>query len=151
MPSARLPLLFLLSVLAAPPAAGQMLVDTLFTWRGYAHPSRCRVRIFALPEAEERPHTIVLQELAENEGRSTVADAQHVAELVGRHFGLRPEATTWVFHWGAFSYPGAAPGREKELLLRATFRRTKSGSLSTPSWRVLTRDDLEALTDRHLR
>lgn len=140
-------LLLILTFALSAPAAGQALVDTVFAWSGYARPSRCHVRVYpSLDEA--RPHTVVLEELAESAGRTTVEDAPLLAELVGRALGLDPTAVTWVVHWGPFSFAGAAPRPRKELFLRATFRRGRSGALTTPAWRILGREEVEDLTDR---
>ena len=138
--------------LAAPSdVSAQLRADTVFTWRGYARASTCHLRIYATPSDEDRPHTIIIRELAENTGASSIADARHLVELVGRRFEIDPAAVTWIFHWGAFSYEGAAPNKRKELFLRATFRWNKSGSLGTPSWRVVTREQVEDYTDRLFR
>ena len=139
------------AVALAGSARAQALVDTLFTWQGYARTATCHLRVYAAPPDDARSHTIVLRELAENAGPTTITDARHLAELVGRRYGIDPAEATWVFHWGAFSYEGAEPARRKELFLRATFRRTRSQSLSTPSWKVVTREDVEDYTDRHFR
>jgi hypothetical protein len=126
----------------------QPLVDTLFTWKDYGRTALCRVRIYPGPPGDERTQTVVLQEQAENRGASTTADARHLVELVGRQFGLDPAASYWIFHWGTFSFEGAQAEPRKELFLRATFRRTRGESLSTPTWRVITREEVENLTDR---
>ena len=141
----------LISLFGTLAAAAQPRVDTVFTWQGYARPSSCHLRIYATPADEARPHTVVLREIAENRGASTVADARHLAELIGRQYDIDPAAATWVFHWGAFSYAGAAPDKRKELFLRATFRWNKSGTLSTPLWRVISRAQVDAYTDRQFR
>ncbi len=139
-------------LLAGAPHAGaaQALVDTLFGWQGYAAPSSAHLRIYKAPRAEARTHTIVIGEAAGNAGATAASEAQHLAELVGRAYHIDPAAAYWVFHWGAFSFPGAAPSR-KELFLRATFRRSESGSLSSPTWRLLSRREVEDLTDRRFR
>ncbi len=139
------------ALFAAVPARAQALVDTVFAWRGYARTATCHLRIYPTPPDEERTHTVVVRELAENEGPSSVADARHLVELVGRRFDIDPAHAYWIFHWGPFSYAGAAPDRRKELFLRATFRRTRSQHLSTPSWRVVSREDVEDATDRLFR
>lgn len=144
-------LLCLMALGAAGPAPAQLLADTLFTWEGYARPATCHLRLYQAPPGADRAHTAVLHELAENEGPTTLADARHLAELVGRRYGFDPAAAYFVFHWNAASYEAGPPRRRKELFLRATFRRTKSGSLSTPTWRVLSREDVEDLTDRLFR
>ena len=133
------------------PAHAQLLADTTLSWQGYQSDAQCRVLIYrGLPDAERR-HTVVLQELARNDGPSTLHDARFLAELVSRRFSLAPAEAFWVYHWGAFSFEGAAPDRDKELFLRATFRPNRSGSLGAPTWRVVSREDVEDLTDRHFR
>jgi len=142
-------LLFVLSSLAFSTSAhAQPLADSLFEWRGYNRTSTAHVQVYAAPEDEERrPHVVVLREVAANRGPSTVDDVRYLADLIGRQFGLDPAEATWVVHWGAFSYAGAKDDA-RALLLRVTFRRTKSGRLSSPYWRVITPTDVHALTDR---
>lgn len=139
------------TLLAIPaPSAAQPIADTLFTWRGYSRVATTQVAIYpSEPGNEERPHTVVLTELAENRGPSIVDDIRYLADLVGRQFGVDPAAVTWVLHWGSFSHEGGTG--DKDLLLRVTFRHTSSGHLSSPYWRVITRNDLRELTDRRWR
>lgn len=132
------------------PAAAQMLADTLFTWKGYEDDSICRVRVYRSAEGEAKPFTIVVSELAQNRGRSTLEDTRLVVELVGRAFDIDPEQVYWVFHWGAFSFAEEGSSN-KEAFFRATFRRGSSGSLGSPSWRLMSRDLLAEYTDRAFR
>lgn len=127
----------------------QALVDTLVTWRTYASESTCRVRIYPAPSREKRSRTVIIDELATNLGPSTLQEAGHLADLIGRRYTIPPEAATWVFHWGAFSYPDASGN--KEVFLRATFRESAGGTPGSPSWRVIDREEVETLTDRHYR
>lgn len=137
---------------AAFPLSAQPLTDTLFTWRGYAQTAECQVQVYpAPPDEETRTHTILVRELASNRGPSTVRDARHLVELIGRQLGVAPAEAYWIFHWGAFSYENAAPDRDKELFLRATFRRTSTGRLSTPYWKVIGRNAVRELTDRRFQ
>lgn len=131
----------LLTTAQVPPAS-----DTLFTWRSYAREGSARLFVYPGGPDASRPYTVILRELAENRGPSTTDDARHVVELIGRGYAILPEEAYWIFHWGSFSHPDAS-GR-KDLFLRATFRRLKSGALSTPSWRVISREEVEDLTDR---
>ena len=150
----RLLSLFAPLVLASwlgPSATAQALVDTTLTWQGYARPSTCQIRVYPTPPDEDRTHTVVIREVAANEGPSTVEDARYLVERIGRAFGFDPVEAFFVFHWGGFSYAGADPDDGKEVFLRATVRRTKSGNLSTPSWRVISREEVEDLTDRRFR
>ncbi len=143
-----------LCVLAAfaAPARAQLVADTLFTWKGYDGTGKCRIRIYKTPPSDEdRSHVVVIRELAENKGPATVNDARHLAEMIGRTYGIDPANAYWVFHWGAFSFEGARPNKRKELFIRATFRHGKSQRLGTPSWRVITREDVEDYTDRQFQ
>src|SRR5690554_3984928 len=133
------------------PANGQALIDTLFSWQGYGRTGACRVLVYRTPPGNERTHTVVIREIAENTGPTAMSDARHLVELIGRGLNVDPDSTNWIFHYGDFSYPGARSTSRKELFLRATFRRTRSGSLGAPSWHVITRADVEDLTDRLFR
>ncbi|PQJ35301.1 hypothetical protein BSZ35_12435 [Salinibacter sp. 10B] len=149
MPSVlRVVLLLLLGCCLPIAASTQPLTDTTITWRSYSHTGTADVGVYPGPPDEEETHTIVLRELAENRGPSTVEDVQYVADLVGRRFGIDPTTAYWVIHWGGFSFKGADPDAEKALFLRATFNRTESGTLSSPYWSVITETDVRELTDR---
>jgi len=137
---------------SAPPVAAQPIADTLFTWKGYSKSGVCRVRLFQRsPRDKEKTHVVVVRELAENSGPSTVDDARYLVELIGRGFGIDPVKAYWIFHWGAFSFSGARQSRKKDLFLRATFRRGSTHRLSAPTWRVITREDVDQYTDRQFR
>lgn len=151
MPRALPCLLVILLATTAHPASAQLLADTVFTWQGYTRTATCHLRIYKTAPGEERTHTVVIGERAENDGPSTTSDARHLVELIGRQLDVDPAQAYWIFHWGAFSYKGAQPNQRKELFLRATFRRTKNQSLGTPSWRVVTRQEVEEYTDRQFR
>ncbi len=147
----RLPLLLLTALLffASPETArAQLLVDTLYTWKGFSRTAQARVRLYAGLPDEDRSHIFVLQEMADNRGPTTVDDARLLADLVGREFGIEPGEAYFLFHWGGFSFEGADPDDGKELFLRATFKRNKSGILGSPLWRVVSREEVEELTDR---
>ncbi len=131
-----------LSVLAQPQT------DTTVTWRSYSRTGTAAVQVYPGPPDEEETHTVVVKELAENRGPSTVEDFQYLADLVGRRLGLNPTTAYWVLHWGGFSFEGANPDADKALFLRATFNRTKSGNLSSPYWNVISETDVRELTDR---
>jgi hypothetical protein len=81
---------------------------------------------------------------------SVTEDGRYVVEQIGREYGIDPSKVVWFFRWGAFSFPGAAPVG-KQLILRATFNRSKNGNLGLPLWRVAAPADVEELTDRRLR
>lgn len=149
----RLFVLAALVVLAAPAALAQAYADTLFAWQGYGRESRCRLALF--PVAEEArgrqdrfDRTVVLRELGENAGPSILADAPYLMEQAARTLGLDPTRIVWVFQWDGGSFGAEAGAARKELFLRATVSRSASGQIGTPAWRVVTRADVEALTDR---
>lgn len=145
--------LLLCGVLAllAPAAAAQggPLHDEEVTWRTYAAERSARVRVYAAPD-ERRPVTAVVDDVAANGGAVT-GEAAFVADLVGRTFGFDPTEATFVFRYTPASFVEGAPDGGKTLLLRATFRRSSSGTLGAPSWRVVTPDAMDDLTDRAFR
>lgn len=132
-----------------PPSVANPVHDDEMTWRTYAAERSARVRVF-LCEDERRPRTVVIDERAENGGVLT-DEAQYLADLVGRELGFDPVEATFVFRFTPAAFVAEAPERGKTLLLRATFGRTASGALASPTWRVIGPDDLSDLTDRALR
>lgn len=140
-------LLLLAAFLLAPTASAQ-LADTLLVWRTYAQEAQAHVRLFESGD-DNRPVTVVVDELCDNRAGLVTDDARFLAETVGRGFGRDPAEMTFVFRFSGESFC-AERGGGKMLLLRATFTRTRTGRLGTPLWRVLTRDELAALTDRAL-
>lgn len=141
--------LLLLSTVCLLPleAHAQRVADTTFSWQGYARTSIAHIQIFENPADPDRPHTVVVQEIAANIGPSTIDDVSYLAEQIGRTFALDPTLAYWVLHWGDFSFQEAKASR-KELFLRATFKRNRSGQLGSPQWRVINREAVEILTDR---
>jgi len=137
-----------LGLLLTGPALAQPQTDTTMTWRSYSRTGTAEVEVYPGPPDEEETHTIVVKELAENQGPSTIEDFQYLADLVGRQLGVDPTSAYWVLHWGGFSFEGADPNADKALFLRATFNRTKSGNLSSPYWNVASKTDVRELTDR---
>lgn len=147
---ARALLLILVTLCSAQTGSAQLLIDTLFTWQGYGRQSVCRVQVFESAPGERRERTIVIDELAQNTGPSILDDVQHLAELIGRNLAQEPEAAYWIFHFGGFSFPGAG-GVDKEVFLRATFRRSARGGLGSPHWRLIDRETIVKVTDRAYR
>ncbi|MDT0632200.1 hypothetical protein RQM47_09175 [Rubrivirga sp. S365] len=128
---------------------GAALHDEVVAWRTYSDDRAARVRVFASGD-ERRPVVAVVDDRAANGGAVT-DEAAFVADLVGRALGFDPVAATFVFRFTPAAFVEGAADGGKTLLLQATFRRTASGGLGSPSWRVLTPDRLDALTDRGLR
>ncbi len=147
--------LLALAVLAPPAARAQALADTVIAWQGYGQTSRCRVVIYPAGEggaSETRTRTIIVREMADNRGPSTLDDARFLVEQIGRSLGVEPASAYWVFHWGGFSFESTAEAQPgKEIFLRATFRATDRGRLTPPSWRVVSRADIDEITDRRYR
>ncbi|MEM8487807.1 MAG: hypothetical protein AAF564_19805 [Bacteroidota bacterium] len=139
--------LFTVTLLFTTASAGQPIADSLLVWEGYFSQGQTQVSIYPNPADTSRPYTLVLRELATNKGPSTVDDLAYLAEEAGRSFQLDPSKVNWILHWGAFSFEGAAKTR-KEIFLRATFKRTKNRHLGRPQWRLVTREEVELLTDR---
>ena len=146
--AARLLAFAVLSFLLAPSALAQPQTDTTVTWRSYSRTGTAQVQVYPGPPDDEETHTIVVKELAENRGPSTVEDFEYLADLVGRQLSIDPTTAYWVLHWGGFSFQGADPNADKALFLRATFNRTESGNLSSPYWSVVSKTDVRELTDR---
>ena len=77
-------------------------------------------------------------------GAPLTDDAQFLADLVGRDLGADPTRLAFLFRF-------TLDGEGRPLTVRATFRRSPSGRLSAPAWRVLSPDETEDYTDRALR
>ncbi|PSQ86519.1 MAG: hypothetical protein BRD30_09605 [Bacteroidetes bacterium QH_2_63_10] len=144
----RLCVFAILAVCVVGSAAAQPRIDTTITWRSYSRTGTAAVQVYPGPPDEEETHTVVVKELAENRGPSTIEDFQYLADLIGRRLGINPTEAYWVLHWGGFSFEGADPDADKAVFLRATFNRTKSGTLSSPYWNVVSEPDVRTLTDR---
>ncbi len=139
-------LLVVLGALGA--GARAQAIDTLFTWQTYDAEGVTHVRVFPSDD-EDRPITAVVDELAENRAGAVTDDVRYFVDTFGRAFGFDPTEITFVFRFTGASF--SAEGDDaKQLLLRATFNRTKTGNLGSPSWRLISRDELAELTDRAL-
>lgn len=139
-------LLRTLALLLVVPAAAAQPADTLVTWRTYGQEGLARVRTFESND-EDRPLTVVVDERADNRAGLVTDDVRYFVETFGRSVGVDPAEASFVFRFNGASFCADGP-EDKTLLLRATFTRTKTGRLSAPNWRVLTRDELAELTDR---
>ena len=134
--------------LAVPDLAAQTHDDVL-TWRTYSAERSARVRVFPCDD-DRRPRTVVIDDRASNGGVIT-DEARFLADLVGRELGFDPVEASFVFRFTPAAFAEGAPERGKTLLLRATFGRTSTGALGAPTWRVITAEALDELTDRALR
>ncbi|MEM0962425.1 MAG: hypothetical protein AAGK21_07835 [Bacteroidota bacterium] len=145
----RLVLLGLFLLTSAASAQEGPTHDQEITWRTYAAEQSARVRVFLSPD-DRRPRTVVVDDRAGNRDAIT-DDAQFVADHIGRELGFDPVEATFVFRYTPASFVAEAGGTGKTLLLKATFRRTSTGALAAPDWRVISSDTLEDLTDRAMR
>lgn len=156
----------LVSVLAAPTAAqGAEPVsipsakvhewqDYALTWRSYTGGTRHATATLygtrrSAPanasrfDAAERPYTVVIVQGDGNRAPIT-DDAKYLAEIIGRDLGVSPVRLAFVYRF-------ATEGADRPLSVRATFRLSSSGGLVSPSWRVLSPEEVEDYTDRQLR
>jgi hypothetical protein len=124
-------------------------VDTVLSWESYDSPRSARIRIYDADD-RRRPRTVVVDEHA-SRGGSVGEDARFLAEQAGRRLGFDPAEATFVFRYTASSFVSGATDGGRSLLLRATFRRSESGGLGPPAWRVISPAALEELTSRQLR
>lgn len=137
--------------LAAPLAVAQTTasIDREVSWRSYAAERHARVRVFPADD-DRRPVTILVDDQAGNDDPIT-DDATYLADYIARELSVDPTTATFVFRFTPAAFSAGADDRGKTLLLRATFRRSASGALGAPSWRVIDRDALGDLTDRAVR
>ena len=125
----------------------QLLTDTLFTWKGYSEKGLCGLQLYQNAFDTKKTYTIILREIGENKGPTTIEEINYLVEQIGRSFDLDPTNVYWIIHWGHFSYSGAARSN-KELFIRATFSRTSTMRLGAPQWRIIHTEDIERYTDR---
>lgn len=143
----RILLTLVIVLMAEHPAHSQLLADTLFTWRGYTRQGICGFKLYKNPEQDAKGYTVILKELAENPGPSTIDEIGYLAERIGRIYDLDPTDAYWVSHWSHFSFNEASVSK-KELFVRATFNWTATKRISAPKWRIIRREDIEKYTDR---
>lgn len=125
------------------------IADTLITWRTYTQESQARMHLYESGN-EARPLTAVIDDSAANSSGPATDDARFLAETIGRQIGRDPVEITFVFRFTAASFCEGAPAGPRQLLVRATFSRTQTGALASPTWRIISRDELARLTDRAL-
>lgn len=149
----------LVSVLAAPTAAQdaepvsipsakvQEWQDYALTWRSYTGGTRHATATLygnaSRFDADERPYTVVIVQGDGNRAPIT-DDAEFLAEIIGRDLGVSPVRLAFVYRF-------TTEGADRPLSVRATFRLSSSGNLVSPSWRVLSAEEVEDYTDRQLR
>lgn len=124
----------------------QVVADSTYTWQAYATIATCSISIYDTTD-DDQPKMVIVREVASNRGPTSVHDATFLIDRIARDFGLRPEDVVWIFRLGSYSYSGATAS-PREILLRATVRRSSAGTLGRPSWRVVSRVQLEEWTDR---
>ena len=160
MNTRRLTLTLLFSAFAAPAAAQDadpppltLPAATLaewqarpLSWRSYGGRTyRATATVYGndADDRDERPYSVVLVPDPANRAPIT-DDARFLADLVGRELGADPVRLAFLFRL-------PLEGDAGTLTVRATVRRSRSGRLVSPSWRVLSPDEVEDYTDRQLR
>lgn len=159
--------LLALALLSAAPAAGQAPPPVRLpaatvaewqartvTWRGYDGRTRTATATVygnrrSAPANEaadraDRPYTVVLADDATNR-EPISADARFLADLVGRELSVDPVRLAFLFRF-ALEGEGRRP-----LTVRATVRRSSAGRLVSPSWRVLSSEEVEDYTAQRRR
>ncbi len=134
-------------LLASLPLAAQPMVDSTITWQAYARTGSTHIQIYNNPTNADRHKTVVLKELANNNGPTAISDLPFLAQEISRAFNFNPEEAFWVVHWGGFSFEGAQKDK-KELFIRASFKFSRNLQLGSPQWRVIDRAEIEEMTNR---
>ena len=156
--------LTLVSLLAAPAAAAQEPYtlpratvqewqDKPLTWRSYGGGTLSATATLygnaSRHDGDERSYSVVLVQGEGNRAPIT-EDAKYLAEIIGRDLGVPPTRLAFLFRFAVAPTCGAE-GTDRPLTIRATFRLSSSGNLMSPSWRVLSAEEVEDYTDRQLR
>ncbi|OZC01439.1 hypothetical protein [Rubricoccus marinus] len=162
--------LTLVSLLAAPAAAAQEPYtlpsatvqewqDKPLTWRSYGRGDLAPGGTLSATatlygntsrhDSDERSYSVVLVQGEGNRAPIT-EDAKYLAEIIGRDLGVSPTRLAFLFRFAVAPTCGAED-TDRPLTIRATFRLSSSGNLVSPSWRVLSTEEVEDYTDRQLR
>ena len=130
-----------------PSATVQEWQGYALTWRSYDGGTRSATATLydnmSRHDSDERPYTVVLVQGEGNRAPIT-EDAKYLAEIIGRDLGVSPVRLAFVYRF-------TTEGADRPLSVRATFRLSSSGNLVSPSWRVLSAEEVEDYTDRQLR
>ena len=136
-----------------PSATVQEWQGYALTWRSYNGGTRSATATLydntSRHDSDERPYTVVLVQGEGNRAPIT-EDAKYLAEIIGRDLGVPPTRLAFLFRFAVAPTCGAE-GTDRPLTIRATFRLSSSGNLVSPSWRVLSAEEVEDYTDRQLR
>ena len=121
-------------------------IDTI---HHYPHPATrtseafCRLRIYDTKAGA----VVVLSELADNPGISVTNTAEELATGIAQRYALDPQTTTWIEHYGPFSYhakDGDGGDPDYETFDKITF--TWRGNLASgPQWKRLSPEQIKAL------
>ena len=130
-----------------PSATVQEWQGYALTWRSYDGGTRSATATLygntSRHDSDERPYTVVLVQGEGNRAPIT-EDAKYLAEIIGRDLGVSPTRLAFLFRF-------AVEDTDRPLTVRATFWLSSSGNLVSPSWRVLSAEEVEDYTDRQLR
>ena len=125
-----------------PSATVQEWQGYALTWRSYNGGTRSATATLygntSRHDSDERPFTVVLVQGDGNRAPIT-EDAKYLAEIIGRDLGVSPTRLAFLFRF-------AVEGTDRPLTIRATFRLSSSGHLVSPSWRVLSTEEVEDTT-----
>jgi len=117
------------------------------TWRSYNGGTRRAIATLygntSRHDSEQRPYTVVLVQGESNPAPIT-EDAAYLAEIIGRDLGVSPTRLAFVYRF-------TVEGARRPLSIRATFRLSSTGRMVSPSWRILSAEEVEDYTDRQLR
>ena len=130
-----------------PSATVQEWQGYALTWRSYNGGTRSATATLydntSRHDSDGRPYTVGLLQGGGNRAPIT-EDAKYLAEIIGRDLGVSPTRLAFLFRF-------AVEDTDRPLTIRATFRLSSSGNLMSPSWRVLSAEEVEDYTDRQLR
>jgi hypothetical protein len=130
----------------------QPISESDLTWNsdGFT-PSKCHIVVYKADAHELRgkTHVVVIKELAENKGKTTIEDAKFLAEKIAEDQKIEIENLFFIHYIGSFSFENGQ-GR-KSILMGTSFRRQENGRLNAASWRIVSMADAVSYTDRQFK
>lgn len=113
----------------------------------YPHPATrtneafCGLRIYNT----ETGAVVILSELADNPGISVTNAIEQLATEIAKRYALNPKTTTWIEHYGPFSYyPQDGDDPNYETFDKITFA-WRDNIASAPQWKRLSQEQVQAL------
>ncbi|NND73099.1 MAG: hypothetical protein HKN43_16110 [Rhodothermales bacterium] len=142
----RLTLTGVLLLFFSYPAFAQA-IDTVLTWRDYSRLASTRVRVYNVVDDKRKTLVVVIDEQSQNGGAPAINDARFVIQKIGKDLSIDPSSAYWVFRWTIGSFSDDCTST-KELLVMATMGRSKTNTLTGPSWKIVDSTRLLTMTDR---